>query len=226
MQAALGDNIEAVSAYVGGVNQGLADLSVRPWAYLLLRQSPQPWQASDSVLAGLAMYADLQDPGNQTELALSRIRAVVPPALYALIAHDGTEWDAPLFGEPSGNAALPDASQLDLRTLKGKSGTEQEEADVVGSNNFAVAGALTADGRAIVADDMHLGLRAPACGSACACATPIHRLPAPGRCHRLSLPGLPAVIVGSNGHGLGLHQQLHRHRRLPLGTGQCRGDRA
>ncbi|MFS2047081.1 penicillin acylase family protein, partial [Stenotrophomonas geniculata] len=139
----------AVRAYVDGVNEGLAGLSVRPWAYLLLRQSPQPWKASDSVLAGLAMYADLQDPDNQTELALSRIRAVVPPALYALIAHDGTEWDAPLFGEPTGNATLPDASQLDLRTLKGTPGTGQEEADVIGSNNFAVAGALTADGRAI-----------------------------------------------------------------------------
>ncbi|WP_251281098.1 penicillin acylase family protein, partial [Enterobacter hormaechei] len=72
LQAALGDNGTAVRAYVDGVNEGLADLSVRPWAYLLLRQSPQPWQASDSVLTGLAMYADLQDPGNQTELALSR----------------------------------------------------------------------------------------------------------------------------------------------------------
>src|SRR5690606_9667927 len=128
------------------VNEGLTDLSVRPWPYLLLRQSPQPWQASDSVLAGLAMYADLQDPGNQTELALSRIRAVVPPALHALIAHGGTEWDAPLFGGPTGNAVLPDAGQLDLRSLRAKPGAKQEDADAVGSNNFAVAGALTADG--------------------------------------------------------------------------------
>src|SRR3546814_1662644 len=30
-----------------------------------------------------------------------------------------------------------------------------------GSNNFAVSGAVTHDGRAIVANDMHLGLRAP-----------------------------------------------------------------
>lgn len=201
LDAALGDNGDAVRAYVDGVNEGLADLSVRPWAYLLLRQSPQPWQASDSVLAGLAMYADLQDPGNQTELALSRIRAVVPPALYALIAHDGTEWDAPLFGEPSGNAALPDASQLDLRTLKGKSGTEQEEADVVGSNNFAVAGALTADGRAIVADDMHLGLRAPGLWFRVRLRYPDPQA-AGGQVDvtGFSLPGLPAVIVGSNGH--------------------------
>ena len=39
LQAALGDNGTAVRAYVDGVNEGLADLSVRPWAYLLLRQS-------------------------------------------------------------------------------------------------------------------------------------------------------------------------------------------
>ncbi|KRG49461.1 penicillin acylase family protein [Stenotrophomonas geniculata] len=201
LQAALGDNGAAVRAYVDGVNEGLAGLSVRPWAYLLLRQSPQPWQASDSVLTGLAMYADLQDPNNQTELALSRIRAVVPPALYALIAHDGTEWDAPLFGEPTGNATLPDASQLDLRTLKGKSGTEQEEADVIGSNNFAVAGALTADGRAIVADDMHLGLRAPGLWFRVRLRYPDPQA-AGGQVDvtGFSLPGLPAVIVGSNGH--------------------------
>ena len=200
LQAALGDNSEAVGAYVAGVNEGLAGLSVRPWAYLLLRQAPQPWRASDSVLTGLAMYADLQDPGNQTELALSRIRAVVPPALYALLAHDGSEWDAPLFGEPTGNAVLPDASQLDLRTLQGKPGTGQEEADAVGSNNFAVSGALTADGRAIVADDMHLGLRAPGLWFRVRLRYPDPQA-AGGQVDvtGFSLPGLPAVIVGSNG---------------------------
>lgn len=104
LQDALGSDPAAVRAYVDGVNQGLGSLAVRPWAYLLLRQAPQPWQASDSVLAGLAMYADLQDPSNQSELALERIRAVVPPALHALLAHDGSEWDAPLVGAARGNA--------------------------------------------------------------------------------------------------------------------------
>jgi acyl-homoserine lactone acylase PvdQ len=227
MQAALGDNVEAVSAYVGGVNEGLADLSVRPWAYLLLRQSPQPWQASDSVLTGLAMYADLQDPGNQTELALSRIRAVVPPALYALIAHDGTEWDAPLFGEPTGNAALPDASQLDLRTLKGKSGTEQEEADVIGSNNFAVAGRSPPT----VARSSPTTCTWPARAGPVVPRAPALPRPAgrrrPGRRHRL----LAARPAGGDrrqqrARRLGLHQQLHRHGGLPHGTGQRRRDRA
>ena len=90
---------------------------MRPWPYLLLRQQPRSWQLDDSVLAGLAMYADLQDPANTRELALERIRSVAPPAVYALLTHDGSQWDAPLFGQPHGDASLPDASTLDLRTL-------------------------------------------------------------------------------------------------------------
>jgi penicillin amidase len=201
LQDALGSDPAAVRAYVDGVNQGLGSLAVRPWAYLLLRQAPQPWRASDSVLAGLAMYADLQDPSNQSELALERIRAVVPPALYALLAHDGSEWDAPLAGAARGNAPLPDASQLDLRTLKAATGAAAEDADAVGSNNFAVAGALTADGRAIVADDMHLGLRAPSLWFRVRLRYPDPQA-AGGQVDvsGFSLPGVPAVIVGSNGH--------------------------
>src|SRR5690606_21340551 len=38
-----------LQAYVDGVNAGLRALRVRPWPYLLLRQAPQPWQASDSM---------------------------------------------------------------------------------------------------------------------------------------------------------------------------------
>ncbi len=201
LQDALGSDPAAVHAYVDGVNQGLDSLAVRPWAYLLLRQAPRPWQASDSVLAGLAMYADLQDPSNQSELALDRIRAVVPPALYALLAHDGSEWDAPLAGAARGNAPLPDANQLDLRTLKAATGAAAEDADAVGSNNFAVAGALTADGRAIVADDMHLGLRAPSLWFRVRLRYPDPQA-AGGQVDvsGFSLPGVPAVIVGSNGH--------------------------
>ncbi|MGH8044951.1 MAG: penicillin acylase family protein, partial [Stenotrophomonas sp.] len=109
---AVGGNPQVVQAYVDGVNSGLQDLRVRPWPYLLLRQSPAAWTATDSVLTGLAMYADLQDPTNQNELAMRRIREVAPPALYALLSHDGTEWDAPLFGAARGNAVLPTADAL------------------------------------------------------------------------------------------------------------------
>jgi penicillin amidase len=147
------------------------------------------------------MYADLQDPDNQNELALARIRDVVPPALHALLAHDGSSWDAPLQGEPRGDAQLPDAAQLDLRSLAAAPAAPAPEADAVGSNNFAVAGALTADGRAIIADDMHLALRAPSLWFRVRLRYPDPKAPG-GQVDvsGFSLPGVPAVIVGSNGH--------------------------
>ncbi|WP_315389538.1 penicillin acylase family protein [uncultured Stenotrophomonas sp.] len=199
---AMGDQADVLQAYVDGVNQGVGALSVRPWPYLLLRQQPAAWTRTDSILTGLAMYADLQDPANQNELAMRRIREVAPPALYALLSHDGSEWDAPLFGEARGNAVLPGKDMLDLRTLaQAPPRAAPAEADVHGSNNFAVAGALTADGRAIVADDMHLGLRAPSLWFRVRLRYP-DALAAGGQVDvsGFSLPGLPAVVVGSNGH--------------------------
>src|SRR3546814_19075775 len=70
-----------------------------------------------------------------------------------------------------------------------------------GSNNFAVAGALTADGRAIVANDMHLGLRAPNIWFRARLRYPDLRAPA-GQVDvsGFTLPGVPAVIVGSKTH--------------------------
>ena len=195
-----------LQAYAEGVNAGRRALAARPWPYLVLRAQPRDWTPEDCLLAGYAMFFDLQDEDNARELALWRIRGVVPPALYALLARDGTEWDAPLQGAARGNAVLPTASQLDLRTLPApppRTGVHAPAAEpaVPGSNNFAVSGALTADGRAIVADDMHLGLRAPALWFRARLRYPDAR--APGGTVDVAgftLPGIPAVIVGSNTH--------------------------
>ena len=186
------------------MNAGLDGLRVRPWPYLLLRQSPRHWEVADSALTGYAMYFDLQDAENLRELRLWKLRPHVPPALYDLLVRDGTEWDVPLFGQPRGNATLPGPELVDLRTLPmPDSDTPSRLADkgTPGSNNWAVAGALTADGRAIVADDMHLGLRAPNIWFRVRLRYPDSRAPG-GRVDvaGFSLPGLPAVIVGSNGH--------------------------
>ena len=62
-----------------------------------------------------------------------------------------------------------------------------------GSNNFAVAGSLSETGSAIVADDMHLGLRLPDIWFRA-------RLEVGNRAITgVTLPGTPLVVVGSNG---------------------------
>lgn len=204
LDAFAGDRMPQLQAYADGVNAGLDTLRVRPWPYLLLRQAPRRWQVADSALAGYAMYFDLQDAENRRELRLWRLRPHLPPALFDLLVHDGSEWDAPLLGEPRGNAPLPGPEQVDLRTLPMPGGDRPgrlADKGTPGSNNWAVAGALTADGRAIVADDMHLGLRAPNLWFRVRLRYPDARAPG-GRVDvaGFSLPGLPAVIVGSNGH--------------------------
>ena len=204
LDAVAGERLPVLEAYRDGVNAGLATLRSKPWPYLLLQAEPEPWTLADTALAGYAMFFDLQDETNSRELALWRIREAVPPALYRLIAVDGSEWDAPLFGQARGNAVLPDANTLDLRKLPMPAverDYEAAEPAAPGSNNFAVSGALTADGRAIVADDMHLGLRAPNLWYRARLRYPDAR--APGGSVDVSgftLPGIPAVIVGSNGH--------------------------
>jgi penicillin amidase len=200
----VGTRMPVLQAYADGVNRGRRDLGARPWPYVLLRAEPADWRPSDSLLAGYAMFFDLQDEANSRELALWKIRGSVPPALYALLAADGTEWDAPLVGEPRGNVALPTADVLDLRKLPTPAvegdATEAEPA-APGSNNFAVAGTLTADGRAIVADDMHLTLRAPNLWFRARLRYADARAPG-GKVDvsGVTLPGIPAVVVGSNTH--------------------------
>lgn len=201
LDVAAGSQRAALQAYTEGVNAGLVALRVRPWPYLLLRQTPRAWTLDDSILTGMAMYADLQDNDNQTELAAARIRAVVPAALAALLDHQGSSWDAPLFGPAHGDAVLPDADALDLRRLPHPAATAGAEPPTPGSNNFAVDGSLTSDGRAIVADDMHLGLRAPNIWFRARLRYPDTSAP-DGKVDvtGFTLPGLPAVVVGSNGH--------------------------
>ena len=203
MDAITGSQRSQLQAYADGVNAGLATLRVRPWAYLLLRQQPAPWRVEDSPLVGHAMYFDLQGGDNARELALWRMRPHLPPALYDLLAHDGSRWDAPLQGAARGDALLPGPDVLDLRGLPASAASPAapESPGTPGSNNFAVSGALTADGRAILADDMHLGLRAPNIWfrARLRYADPSARN---GRVdvQGVTLPGLPAVVVGSNGH--------------------------
>jgi penicillin amidase len=231
LDAIAGERLPQLQAYTDGVNAGLAGLDGRPWPYLLLRQQPAPWALADSALTGYAMYFDLQDATNARELALWRMRPHLPPALYALLTRDGTRWDAPLAGEPRGDAKLPGADEVDLRRLPMPSGPVPPRAALTsplalqvvppspamrergaggppaaadllpGSNSFAVSGALTVDGRAIVANDMHLGLRAPNIWFRARLRYPDPRAPG-GKVdvQGFTLPGLPAVIVGSNGH--------------------------
>lgn len=191
-----------LEAYVDGVNAGLAALAVRPFPYLLVRRAPIAWRAEDSLLCGYAMYFDLQGGDNARERALGAMRAELPATLVDFLTAAGTEWDAPLDGEAYPDPPLPPPTDVDLRTLPAalfERGQVAVGGDFgLGSNNFAVSGAHTANGAALVANDPHLQLRVPnvwyrarlryGSGEAAVDVTGV------------TLPGVPALVLGSNGH--------------------------
>jgi len=212
------DDQAALTAYTDGVNAGLAALQTRPWAYWLLRHQPAAWRSEDSLLAGYAMFFDLQDSQNRRELAWLAMREHLPSGVVSLLTADGSEWDAPLMGDA--RAALTaqqiraafaspfkpwKAAPSAIETLQGSApiapAEATQDAAPIGSNNFAVAGELTVDGRAIVADDMHLSLRAPNIWFRTRLIYPDPNAPG-GQVDAtgVSLPGVPTLVVGSNGH--------------------------
>ena len=190
----------ALDAYRDGVNAGLGDLAVRPFPYLLTSNAPAPWRSEDSLLVVAAMAFTLNDAEDRRGLALARMHATLPASAYAFLTAPGGGWDAPIAGGPLEWPQPPPPSDLDLHALDATllRPTAERDARVPGSNAFAVAGALTG-GAAIVANDMHLDLRVPNLWFRA-------RLIFPDTARRTmvdvtgaSLPGAPAIVVGSNG---------------------------
>jgi len=184
-------------AYADGVNAGLSALGGPPFEYLLVRQRPAPWTAEDSVLVPLAMFIELHNPTGIRELSLGVMHDLLPPPLAEFLTRSGSEWDAPLVGEPMATPPIPGPEVFDLRREKAQprplpwSGFAERPPR--GSNNWAVAGTHTADGRAWLANDMHLGIAVPNTWYKAAMVLPDRRLDG------ITLPGVPAFVVGSTG---------------------------
>ena len=206
------DQRRAIESYRDGVNAGLAALSARQFPYLLMRTEPAPWRDEDSLLVVAAMAFTLNDAENARELAFAKMHAALPESAYRFLAASGGDWDAPLEGDALQWPDPPTADELDLRNIKpdllraaNKKVAEtydETSADdrVVGSNGLAVAGALTG-GAALVANDTHLELGVPCLWFRTRLVYPDPRhAGATSDTNGVSLPGLPAVALGSNGH--------------------------
>ncbi|OOG61237.1 penicillin acylase family protein [Rhodanobacter sp. B04] len=194
--------------YRDGVNAGLTDLRVRPWEYMLLGSKPQPWRSEDTALVIAAMYLDLNGDGrNERELHIAQMRAALPGPLVDFLLAPDPDWEAPLKGALSPAPVIPAADVFDLRRAapavpQGSLAALASALDPArpGSNSFAVAGTLTSSGAGILANDMHLGLRVPNIWFRTRLRYPDPHAPNGLRdVNGVSLPGTPAVVVGSNG---------------------------
>jgi penicillin amidase len=190
-------------AYTQGVNSGLDSLREKPFEYVLLRTEPAPWRAEDSVLVLYAMYFVLNDDTGNRESDLGLLEDLLPPEMAAFLAPLGTEWDAPVVGEAFETPPIPGVEvPLDEAEAASNDSTQAgvlKAKALVGSNNWAVGASRTADGRAILANDMHLGMAVPNTWYRALLEWPAED--GCGASHRLigvTLPGSPAIVAGSN----------------------------
>jgi penicillin amidase len=194
---------QLLERYTAGVNDGLNALGNRPFEYGLLGAAPRAWTMQDSYLVAWAMYIDLQVTGIGRELARGWLKEHASQEQLAFLLPPATQWDAPLdaASPPAPDAPIPARApdwwgkgvQKEPATLAAADFT-----DGVGSNNWAVAGRRSGTGGAIVSDDMHLSIKLPGTWYRLLLHVP-GRHGSTRRVVGVSIPGVPAVVAGSNG---------------------------
>ncbi|MDP2498533.1 MAG: penicillin acylase family protein [Candidatus Palauibacterales bacterium] len=205
-----------LSAYAAGVNARIRSWEgAWPPEFVILGIEPGNWSARASLAVGKVMSLDLTFW--QTELSRWNASRVLPPEKLRFLEAGYPEW-APTILEDSvplpegveptaagielpaaGDTAAAPASGTAARSRS--QGTDRWDPFAFlgrrsarrASNAWVVGGEHTRSGHPIVANDMHLGLRAPATWYLAAISA--------GRGYAaggLTLPGVPGVVVGFN----------------------------
>jgi penicillin amidase len=181
----------ALEAYADGVNAVIgAPGFVPPPEFQILMTQPEPWTPADTVVVYKAIALDLF--GN----------AFQEPRRAELDAHLGAERAAEFIGRyPADAPRTLTMADMGMTTLL-PSGTPSvdlpapavgpEDNGRDGSNNWVLAGSRTTSGLPILANDPHLGLRAPAIWYLARLTTP------DGSVVGATLPGTPFVTLGRN----------------------------
>ena len=200
--------------YARGVNLYLDQNQGRlPAEFRFLHYRPHRWTGADSVLVGLNMVQSLD---SRWDVKLSREQVsqhLHNPKLEADLYPTGSWRDQPPSAAVS-DMTLPhpapppsdeeenDQTQThlephqgeDFRKLRSALGAPECDGCIPGSNNWAISGKHTAGGRAMLSNDMHLGLSVPNIWY-------MADLKAPGiHVAGVTLPGVPFVIAGHNEH--------------------------
>ncbi len=194
-----------LQAYADGVNAWISGHSgALPPEFVTLRFRPEPWTVRNTLSIGKIMAWDLAqwELGLELQSAVDRVgeeraRDLFPryPDWGVTILGRDAQWSpsrvAPATPHAArdavGDAPLPRIPDLALRLLESASTARA-------SNAWVIGGSRTRSGKPILANDMHLALRAPAIWYLAA----LHGggFDVAG----MTLPGAPVVVAGHNRH--------------------------
>ncbi len=186
-------NLEALS---DGVNAFLESHAGR-WGleFALLRTRPKPFVPADALLVLLLMSEDLSTVW--PDEAARGANAGLPADLREFVFSTGSEDDVPVvpdaapFRSPPVPVLATSAAERPAAVLELAPG-DSADAEIAGSNNWAVAGFLAASGKPMLANDPHLPIQMPSIW------LPMRFDVAGMHVEGVTLPGLPGVVLGRN----------------------------
>jgi len=190
------DQAKALRFYAKGVDQAIGQFSTLPFEFLMLNYQPEPWRPEDSILVVLGLYVDLGGDW-ETERSATIMQAALPKPVFEFLTPRIDPYTDQILGG-SGSATTQPLPVPELVALLEKGGAAGPSGYTLdsshGSNAWVVGPTRTRDGRAILANDMHLDLGVPNIWY----RAELHYediQPA-----GITLPGVPLIISGSNGH--------------------------
>lgn len=196
-----------LDSYTKGVNLFIRNLKYKdyPLEYKLMGFDPEPWTNLKCALLLKYMADDLT--GSVDDIAMSYLHDALSAAELNDLFPESIDGSQPVIpaGTTFTSASKPVPpvpsgyifAHFDTVKIKDKAPAKKtaalfKEASGIGSNNWAVGGARTDNGAAILCNDPHLGLNLPSIWYEL-------QLSAPGmNCYGASIPGAPGIIIGFN----------------------------
>ena len=191
-----------IQNYCAGVNTYIHQLDAKsyPVEYKIFGVTPEEWTPLRMALFAKYMAMDLAL--GEDDLRITNAKTLLGSDFDALfpeffkeqdpIVPKGTPWKASsglsdVMPKSSKNSGFEDKSLLSFQSYE-----EAKPDENNGSNNWAVAGSKTKNKKPILCGDPHLGLRLPSIWYEIEISTPEMNV------YGVSLPGLPAVLIGFN----------------------------
>ncbi|WP_447963621.1 penicillin acylase family protein [Nitrospira sp. Ecomares 2.1] len=191
----------ALEAYAEGVNAFLDQMEGLPVECVMLGYRPEIWRPADSVLVVLGMFQVLNGY-EEDERMRTVMGSVLPDDVLAFLVPAVDAYTDKLLRGITSQAAMSPIPVQTLATIRrpldlsrmSRSSIVNSDKPVVGSNAWAIGGSRTTDGRAILANDMHLDVAVPNIW---------YRVQLQYEDVEMAgivVPGIPVMITGSNGY--------------------------
>ena len=180
-----------VDAYAKGVNAFLRSRAgALPPEFVLLQYEPEDWKPADSMVWGRLMAMRLTGNWRTEALRAALAQRLNPDQITDLWPGDSAETRPTLARIAEDRFPDAETVRLAARLLREIPAWLDQ---ISASNSWALSGKLTKSGKPILANDPHLGFRAPGLWY-------LARISAPGlNVTGATVPGVPVHVLGHNG---------------------------